>query len=329
MIKGAREEGEGFILSLTVLVLFTRFLTSWTIFFMNSEETNKLLKAVSITICEVFIVHHFKVSFVVLEPLLMLSYRLIFYQKDTLLLRTYYTLFPIVLTSLISSFLIFFIFPFVTRISLETIWQSSEYEIISYLCVTPILTFIERIFAIENFKFTYHHLKVFKRYLWITDIALVIYFLGFYVFETKNANGDQLFWVSKILILIFLFIFFYQSSYLNQYSRTIVQEQILESEKRHLSMLEQYNSYIENLYKGVRSFRHDYDNILISLGGSIAQGNLEAVGLVYEETLERMTATSKNTSVFDRQSFLSIKNADLEIFFNFKKTGIGRKRDSF
>lgn len=247
---------------------------------MNSEETNKLLKAVSITICEVFIVHHFKVSFVVLEPLLMLSYRLIFYQKDTLLLRTYYTLFPIVLTSLISSFLIFFIFPFVTRISLETIWQSSEYEIISYLCVTPILTFIERIFAIENFKFTYHHLKVFKRYLWITDIALVIYFLGFYVFETKNANGDQLFWVSKILILIFLFIFFYLSSYLNQYSRTIVQEQILESEKRHLSMLEQYNSYIENLYKGVRSFRHDYDNILISLGGSIAQGNLEAVGLV-------------------------------------------------
>lgn len=116
-----------------MLVLFTRFLTSWTIFFLNSEEDNKLVKAVLLTIGEVVLVHYLKVPFTVLEPLLMLSYHLLFHEKVSVFLRVYYTLFPIVLTSLISSFLIFFIFPFVTRQSLLTIWHSNEYEILSYL----------------------------------------------------------------------------------------------------------------------------------------------------------------------------------------------------
>lgn len=191
--------------------------------------------------------------------------------------------------------------------------------------VTPILTFIERIFIIENFKFTYPDLTVTKRYLWITDIALVIYFLGFYFFESENADGADLFWLSKILILIFFFIFLYLASYLNDFYKSTVQKQIQERESHHMMVLEQYNSYIENLYKGVRSFRHDYQNILLSLEGSIDQGDIAAIRTVYQETMDKMAKTSQSDLTFDTSYFTSLKNPQLEVYLTLKKEELAEK----
>ncbi|MGT2958392.1 hypothetical protein [Streptococcus bovimastitidis] len=200
---------------------------------------------------------------------------------------------------------------------------------LSYLCVIPLLTFIERIFTIENFKFTYPDLTVTKRYLWITDSSLVIYFLGFYFFESKNAEGGDLFWLSKILILIFFFIFLYLASYLNNFYRSIVQKQIEERESRHMLVLEQYNHYIENLYKGVRSFRHDYHNILLSLEGSINQGDIDAINTVYHETLDKMAKSTQSDVTFDTSYFAGLKNTQLEIYLTLKREKLAEKGITF
>lgn len=303
---------------LTVAVFFTRFLTSWTIFFLNTNTKNKLLRVIILTIFEVYLVFFLHIPFVILEPFLMLLYRVIFHPKDTLPLRIYYTLFPIVLTSLISSVMIFFVLPFLTHQSELTVWKSAEMELFSYLCVIPVLNFVERIFNIENFSFDHYYLQTISKFLWITDILLSFYFFGFYFFESANAEDTSLFGISKILILLCFSIFLYLTSYLNAYSKTRAKRQIQEEENQHLLMLEAYNAYIEELYKKIRSFKHDYDNIILSLAGSIDRRDPKIIKEVYQEIVEKMEVTTHDNYSINLEEFSNINNSDLQIFFALK-----------
>lgn len=310
---------------MTIAVFFTRFLTSWTIFFLNSNTKNKYFRVIFLTLFEVYLVLFLKIPFVILEPFLMLIYRVVFHPKDNLPLRIYYVLFPIVLTSLISSLMIFFVFPFLTHQTDLAVWKSAEMELFSYVCVIPALTIIERIFNIENFSFEHYYLQTIFTFLWITDFILFLYFLGFYFFESSNANGDSLFWVSKTLILICIFIFLYLSSYLNYYSKIRAKNQIQEEENQHLMMLEEYNRYIEGLYGNIRSFKHDYDNILLTLAGSIDRQDPKIIKEVYSDIMEKMEVTEQDSFSINIDEFANLNNADLEIFFALKFYDLRKK----
>ena len=47
--------------------------------------------------------------------------------------------------------------------------------------------------------------------------------------------------------------------------------------------MENYSKHVESLYQEVRSFRHDYANVLMSLKVGIDQGDLDNIKKIYEE----------------------------------------------
>ena len=56
--------------------------------------------------------------------------------------------------------------------------------------------------------------------------------------------------------------------------KTYVIAKFLREQEEHLRSLEAYNEKIETAYKSVRSFKHDYENILISMQTSMIVGIL-------------------------------------------------------
>ena len=50
---------------------------------------------------------------------------------------------------------------------------------------------------------------------------------------------------------------------------------------------EAYNEKIETAYKSVRSFKHDYENILISMQTSIDSGDFDLIEQTYQDILKK------------------------------------------
>lgn len=300
-------------------LLFARILTSWTLFFLNGNEGYRWGKAIFFACIESLLVASVHFDYMISEPLFMLTYRLAYYPKERFSQRTYYCIFPIVLTNLLIQVNSYFIMPFLTKIPVIHVEKDSLLQVLCCLLVLPLLTIIEHVFAIEDYSFNQNYLKRITQFLSVTNTFLLGYYFYMLLFDNPIKQDFSKLWISKIVTLFGLFVLFYLASYLNYYLNQKVMEQIEESQRHHLLMLERYNAYIENLYRGIRSFKHDYDNILLSLAASINQGDLPIIQSVYQETMEKMHKTTNQISVFERQRFEVMENPDLEIFFTLKK----------
>ena len=68
--------------------------------------------------------------------------------------------------------------------------------------------------------------------------------------------------------------------------RQTIQSQLDFQKDIQLSHLKNYNKQIENLYQSVRSFRHDYANILTTLKLGIEQNDIAIVKEVYDSVFK-------------------------------------------
>ena len=74
--------------------------------------------------------------------------------------------------------------------------------------------------------------------------------------------------------------------------KTYVIAKFSERQEEHLRSLEAYNEKIETAYKSVRSFKHDYENILISMQTSIDSGDFDLIEQTYQDILKRLVKNS-------------------------------------
>ncbi|MGT2958396.1 hypothetical protein A9Q68_07275 [Streptococcus bovimastitidis] len=306
------------MLDITATVFLTRFLTSWTIFFLLTTEKNRLFKVLILTLVEAMLYLYLHIPFVILEPLMMLVYRRKAYPNDGIFHLIYYISFPIVITSLFSSLMIFFVFPFLFDMTTLAVWKSPEIELLSYISVVPLLTFVEEVFAIQTFRFKHDYLKVIYRLLIISDIFLLIYLTGFYYFEVNNSSGGESIWISKLLILFFIFVFLFLSSYINHYGKVRSERYIELVEEQYLLALENYNVYIENTYQTIRSFKHDYENLMISLAGSLEHNDPRLIHRITRDILAKMGNEAVTINQLYDEKFQELMDKDLEFFLSQK-----------
>ncbi len=71
------------------------------------------------------------------------------------------------------------------------------------------------------------------------------------------------------------------------YSKDVRDSEILREQEEHLRSLEDYNQKIEAAYKSVRSFKHDYENVLISMQTSIDSGDFNLIEQTYQDILKK------------------------------------------
>ncbi|MFM0842511.1 sensor histidine kinase [Streptococcus suis] len=73
--------------------------------------------------------------------------------------------------------------------------------------------------------------------------------------------------------------------YLNYQKKEKQDKEIQELKDKQLTDLGRYSRHVESLYKEIRSFRHDYTNILISLNEAIKEEDIVAIRTIYSEVI--------------------------------------------
>lgn len=128
-----------------------------------------------------------------------------------------------------------------------------------------------------------------------------ILMLFFILYLLKRAN----------LVIIYLVFFLIITNQLNRHLRERIQNDLMLQKDLQLKNMENYSHHIEELYTEVRNFRHDYENILMTLKLGIEQNNLSIVKNVYHSVLKDSNKRFRNPK-YDIGRLVHIKNEALK-----------------
>ncbi|MBT0902391.1 GHKL domain-containing protein [Streptococcus lutetiensis] len=129
-----------------------------------------------------------------------------------------------------------------------------------------------------------------------------------------NTVNDAIRGIVAFIYLILLFVFLF---YLNFRHGQEQKNELLRNQEMELAALENCSKHVESLYQEVRSFRHDYANVLMSLKVGIDQGNLDDIKKIYNEITANSTKLVKNNK-FDLTRLANIIDSGVKSFMSAK-----------
>ena len=129
--------------------------------------------------------------------------------------------------------------------------------------------------------------KDFQKFLteinWIMGAYyLVMQSLSYFEYE----QGIQSTTVRHLILVFYLLFFMGVIKKLDTYLKEKLQEKLNQEQTLRYRDMERYSRHIEELYKEVRSFRHDYTNLLTSLRLGIEEEDMEQIKEVYDSVLK-------------------------------------------
>lgn len=207
-------------------------------------------------------------------------------------LDIFYGLYPVIVESLLGRMLGFYVFPLHLLIVKSLRLDFNEIK--------------------EGFKRYY-----FKYLLLLTNISMFVYmFLVsiLVIYRDKLADADN--WRGHINNF-YIVLFFVMLLYLNAISKEKLEKEIIDQKDTQLNELSIYSHHVESLYEEIRSFRHDYINILTSLKLGIDNQDIEAIKTVYNGVL-RDSANQFYDSKFDIAKLSNIKNDAIKSILSAK-----------
>lgn len=291
-----------------IIFHLARFFVGWIIFFMTSNEIvnwTRMLLMISFGMTGVLIL---RIPFQIVAISLMFAYHYYYHQNYKLRHHIFYSFFPFSILNLLYRLILLYILPFILNVPDTSISESLPHVILSVCIALPTFLFLMKVFSIETFSFIRHFSKHINLFLLISDIGIVSY-LAFIPFV--NANNSEMNWLRRIIILLYFVICLYLMSHLSTYARKLAIAQIEEEKNQHIELLEEYNSYIEEMYQSVKSFKHDYNNMLISLEGSIQTEGLDTIKKVYYSIVEQMETSIDRPLSINLEDFASVESFDL------------------
>ncbi|WP_240915107.1 sensor histidine kinase [Streptococcus ruminicola] len=157
------------------------------------------------------------------------------------------------------------------------------------------------------------------RALRLVNVALLIFYPGMECFAALTPFEDMstnrnIYRAVIFVYFIFLFIFLF---YLNFRHGQEQKNELLRNQEMELAALENYSKHVESLYQEVRSFRHDYANVLMSLKVGIDQGNLDDIKKIYDEITADSTKLVKNNK-FDLTRLANITDSGVKSLMSAK-----------
>lgn len=233
------------------------------------------------------------------------------------ILDIFYGLYPVIVESLLGRMLAFYVFPLL-GVSVFNEVKLSWYDILIELLVFPLHLLIVKSLRLdfneikEGFK---HH--YFKYLLLLINISMFVYMLLvsiLVIYRDKLADADI--WRGHINNF-YIVLFFVMLLYLNAVSKEKLEKEIIDQKDTQLNELSIYSHQVESLYEEIRSFRHDYINILTSLKLGIDNQDIEAIKTVYNGVL-RDSGTQFYDSKFDIAKLSNIKNDAIKSILSAK-----------
>ena len=198
----------------------------------------------------------------------------------------FYGLFPMILVNLFYRGLSYFVLPFLGQGQVH-----DDYSLI-WLCIIIFNFFISLAF-LKWLDYDFTNLrreildKAFQKSLtkinWIMGAYyLVIQTLSYLEYE----QGIQSTTVRHLILVFYLLFFMGIIKKLDTYWKDKLRERLDREQVLRYRDMERYSRHIEELYKEVRSFRHDYTNLLTSLRLGIEEEDMEQIKEVYDSVLK-------------------------------------------
>ena len=198
----------------------------------------------------------------------------------------FYGLFPMILVNLFYRGLSYFLLPFLEQGQLY-----NDYSF-TWLCIIIFNFFISLAF-LKWLDYDFTSLrreildKAFQKSLtkinWIMGAYyLVIQTLSYFEYE----QGIQSKTVRHLILVFYLLFFMGVIKKLDTYLKDKLHERLDQEQALRYRDMERYSRHIEELYKEVRSFRHDYTNLLTSLRLGIEEEDMEQIKEVYDSVLK-------------------------------------------
>lgn len=168
------------------------------------------------------------------------------------------------------------------------------FDIILTLLLIPFYTLFFKGLRIEA-----KYLKVdtldsdFKNIFIRLNISFIVYFLfvrttvlieRWVEMKVISVNWDP-YYVRTNIVLLYFVLFTASLLYLNYRNKEKQDKEIQELKDKQLTDLGRYSRHVESLYKEIRSFRHDYTNILVSLNEAIKAEDIDAIRTIYREVI--------------------------------------------
>lgn len=252
-------------------------------------------------------------------PLFFLIFSLVISKNVSKYLSIFYGLFPVVLWNLLHRFITFFILPGLGFSNIQQISHNKTLLTISALTAS-ILSFVVPIVPQYNFEILnkQQNPREDRKIIVFLNISMLIYYLLVQIFSYLEVRYriDALLY-RELVVVIYIIIFLISLNILDRNLRERIQQQLSEQRELQLRNMSDYSQHIEELYNELRSFRHDYINILRSLKLGIDTHDLPAIEQIYNQVLKD-SGQALNQSKYDLGRLSNIHNDALKSVLSAK-----------
>ncbi len=221
-----------------------------------------------------------------IEPLYGIGLSFLFLRGLPKKLLFFYGLFPMILMNIFYRSVSYFVFPFLGRELLD-----ATYDPILFLILIIVYFIVLAFLKWLDYDFTSLRKEIldkgFQKSLTKINWIMVAYFLvmqSLSYFEYEQ--GIQSTTVRHLILVFYLLFFMGIIKKLDTYLKDKLHERLYQEQVLRYRDMERYSRHIEELYKEVRSFRHDYTNLLTSLRLGIEEEDMEQIKEVYDSVLK-------------------------------------------
>ena len=221
-----------------------------------------------------------------IEPLFGISLSLLLLRELPKKLLFFYGLFPVVLMDIFYRSVSYFVFPFLGKGIVDGD-GNPLFLLIMIFVYSIVLVFLKWL----NYDFTSLRKEILDKGFQ-QSLTTINWIMGVYFFVMESLSYFEYAYdiqskTVRHLILVFYLLFFMGIvKKLDTYLKDKLHERLDQEQALRYRDMERYSRHIEELYKEVRSFRHDYTNLLTSLRLGIEEEDMEQIKEVYDSVLK-------------------------------------------
>ncbi|MEQ9809893.1 hypothetical protein [Streptococcus jiangjianxini] len=206
-------------------------------------------------------------------------------EKRTICRHLFYTGLSVVLVDLLLRYFYIFVAPTLLRGIHFPAYLTPWVTIIIFLLLIPIIRALRRLFRLDYPTILKIPDKQVQRYIYGMNGFFFLYYIVHYVvfFDHPSVMANY----DRVTLFVSVMVMVYMLTLLNRKARERYVSDVEREEQQYLVNLEQYSHHLEGIYQNIRSFKHDYDNILISLKDSIYYGDIDEIRDSFEEVLKK------------------------------------------
>ena len=198
----------------------------------------------------------------------------------------FYGLFPMILVNLFHRGVSYFVLPFLGQEIVDKDSNPIFLLMMIFVCFI-VLVFLKWL----DYDFTNLRKEILDKGFQ-KSLTTINWIMGAYFLVMENLSYFEYAYdiqskTVRHLILVFYLLFFMGIvKKLDTYLKDKLHERLDQEQVLRYRDMERYSRHIEELYKEVRSFRHDYTNLLISLRLGIEEEDMEQIKEVYDSVLK-------------------------------------------